>query len=114
MTRNLIILVISVLIIYGLVEAWPLLAGPSLSIASPMQDAPYPGGIVNVRGQAVRAAQLSLNGAPVFHDPEGNFSSTLTFPHGGSILSFPNYSLLIIYVWPSVNQKKKKRSRQFL
>ena len=88
MTRRFIGIVLSLIIIYGLVEAWPLLAGPSLSIASPRQDAPYPNGIVSVRGQAARAAQLSLNGTPVLHDPEGNFSSTLTFPRGGSILTF--------------------------
>lgn len=88
MTRNLIILVLSVLIVYGLVEAWPLISGPSLSIASPRQDAPYPNGIVSVRGQAARATQLSLNGMPLLRDPEGNFSSTLTFPRGGSILTF--------------------------
>ncbi|MDD3531237.1 MAG: hypothetical protein PHV99_01440 [Candidatus Pacebacteria bacterium] len=88
MTRHFIVFVLSLIFIYGLIEAWPLLSGPSLFIASPRQDAPYPNGIVSVRGQAARAAQLSLNGAPLLHDPEGNFSSTLTFPRGGSILTF--------------------------
>jgi len=88
MTRYFIILALSLFVGYGLIEAWPLLTGPSLSIASPRPDAPYPNGIVSVRGQAARAAQLSLNGTPILHDPEGNFSSTLTFPRGGSILTF--------------------------
>ncbi|KKU80823.1 MAG: hypothetical protein UY07_C0032G0007, partial [Parcubacteria group bacterium GW2011_GWA1_47_8] len=35
MTRYLIALVLCVLVGYGLVEAWPLLAGPSLSVTSP-------------------------------------------------------------------------------
>lgn len=88
MIRYSIALVLSALIIYGGIEAWPLLAGPSLTIDSPLQNAPYPGGIVNVRGVAERAAQLSLNGASVLRDQNGGFSSTLTFPQGGSILTF--------------------------
>jgi len=88
MTRNLLVLVLTLIVAYGFVEAWPLLTGPSLSIVSPAQDAPYPGGIVSIQGTAARATQLSLNGAPLPHDPEGNFSSTLSFPRGGSILTF--------------------------
>lgn len=88
MTRHLIALVLLIIVGYGIVEAWPLLVGPSLSIASPTQDAAYPGGIVSVRGKEARAAQLTLNGAAVLHDQNGDFSSTLTFPRGGSILTF--------------------------
>lgn len=88
MTRYLIALVLFVLIGYGLIEAWPLLVGPSLSILSPAQNAPYPGGIVSIQGTAARAASLTLNGTPILHDQNGGFSSTLTFPRGGSILTF--------------------------
>lgn len=88
MTRYLLIFVLIVLFSYGLVEAWPLLAGPSLVITSPMQNASYLDGIVSIQGNAARAAQLTLNGAPVLHDQNGGFSSTLTFPRGGSILTF--------------------------
>ncbi|MFA6519819.1 MAG: hypothetical protein WCT41_03305 [Candidatus Paceibacterota bacterium] len=88
MTRYLIILMLVVLFSYGFIEAWPLLAGPSLIITSPTQNASYPDGIVSIRGNAARAAQLTLNGAPVLHDQNGDFSSTLTFPRGGSILTF--------------------------
>jgi hypothetical protein len=88
MTRYLLGAALTILIGYGLIEAWPLLAGPSLSIASPADNAPFPGGIVAIRGSAPRAAQLLLNGAPVLHDQDGGFSSTLTFPRGGSILTF--------------------------
>jgi hypothetical protein len=88
MTRYLIGAVLLVLIGYGLIEAWPLIAGPSLSIASPIENASYPGGIVSVRGEAPRAATILLNGAALLHDQEGGFSSTLSFPRGGSILTF--------------------------
>lgn len=88
MTRYLIALVLCILIGYGLIEAWALLAGPSLSITSPIDNTPYPGSIVSIQGKATRVATLTLNGASIPHDQSGNFSSTLTFPRGGSILTF--------------------------
>ena len=88
MVKYLIALVLIVSVGYGLVEAWPLIAGPSLSIASPADYAPFPDGIVTVRGKAARAATLTLNGAPLLHEEDGTFSSTLTFPSGSSILTF--------------------------
>ena|SRR3989344_1993199 len=88
MTRYLIGAVLLMFIGYGSVEAWPLVAGPSLSIASPEQNASFPGGIVAIKGRTARTASLTLNGAPVLHDQGGDFSSTLTFPRGGSILTF--------------------------
>jgi len=88
MIRYLIAAMLLVLIGYGLVEAWPLLMGPSLSIASPTNHASYPSGIVSIRGEAARAAVLTLNGAPLLRDQDDSFLSTLTFPRGGSILTF--------------------------
>jgi len=88
LTRYLIFAVLIILVGYGCTEAWPLIAGPSLSVDSPLNNATFPEGIVTVRGKAVRAAQLTLNGAPVLHEENGNFSSTLTFPRGSSILTF--------------------------
>ena len=87
MLRYLIGAVLVVLIGYGVWRGWPLIIGPSLYIASPTNNAPYPGGIVVARGTALRAAALTLNGAVLTHDQEGVFSSTLTFPRGGSILT---------------------------
>ncbi|HEY4500814.1 MAG TPA: hypothetical protein VJI70_00915 [Candidatus Paceibacterota bacterium] len=88
MTRYFIGAVLLVLIGYGLIKAWPLIAGPSLYIVSPTDNASSPGGIVVVSGRAERAATVMLNGAPLLHDQNGGFSSTLTFPRGGSILTF--------------------------
>lgn len=73
---------------YGLIEAWPLIVGPSLTVDSPRDNAPYPGGIVTVHGKAERIALLTLDGLPVLHDTDGSFTSTLTLPHGTSILTF--------------------------
>jgi hypothetical protein len=88
MTRYVIGAVLLVLACYGLMKAWPLLVGPSLVVSSPIGDASFPGGIVIITGRATRAATLTLDGAPLLHDQDGTFSSTLTFPTGGSILTF--------------------------
>ena len=88
MTKYLIGAILLVLIVYGLIEAWPLLVGPSLSITSPTENAPFPSGIVSIIGKAERASSVTLNGTVLLHDQNGDFSSTLTFPRGGSILTF--------------------------
>jgi len=88
MLRYLIAAVLALLVLYGALEAWPLIAGPSLTITSPLENATFPGGIVAVEGRAPRATELSLNGMLLLRDQEGGFSSTLTFPRGGSLLTF--------------------------
>lgn len=88
MTRSLILSVFLLLLGYGMVEAWPLIVGPTLSITSPLENGTFPDGTVKIQGTAGRAAILTLDGAPLPHDQDGSFSSILTFPHGGSILTF--------------------------
>ena len=87
-TKYLLALVLVLLVGYGALEAWPLVAGPSLTIAAPVEGASVPGGILNVAGRALRVTSLSLDGAPLLPDQQGNFSTTLTFPAGGTILTF--------------------------
>jgi hypothetical protein len=88
MTNYLTLGIVVLLLGYGCVEAFPLVAGPTLAITSPTHNAPFPSGIVSIRGKAARAAELTLDGTPVLREENGDFSSTLTFPHGGSLLTF--------------------------
>ena len=88
MLKYLIGLVLLALVSYGFIKAWPLLAGPTLSVTSPLDNATFEGGVVTITGRAARAATLTLDGAALLHDQDGSFSSTLTFPRGGSILTF--------------------------
>lgn len=88
MTRYALVVVLVILTGYGLIEGWPLIAGPSLSVISPEDGASVPGGILTVNGRAARAALLTLNGGILVRDKDGHFSETLTFPRGGSILTF--------------------------
>lgn len=88
MTKYLLAIVLVLLAGYGALEAWPLVAGPSLSISSPVEGESVPDGILTVVGRALRVNALSLDGAPLLPDQQGNFSATLTFPAGGTILTF--------------------------
>jgi hypothetical protein len=88
MTRYLTLAALLLVVIYGLIEAWPLIIGPMLSVESPADNATIEDGIVTVSGHVERASLFTLNGAPLLQDQSGGFSSTLTFPHGGSILTF--------------------------
>ena len=88
MTRVLIGFVLILLAGYGLTEGWPLLRGPQLAIASPQNGASYSSGIVTVSGSATNTSLLTLDGADLIPTEHGNFSTTLTFPRGGTILTF--------------------------
>ena len=81
-------IVLVVVAVYGLIEARPLLSGPSLSVEPPTDGLSVPSGILEVRGRALRIASFTLDGAPVLPDEKGAFSTTLTFPRGTSILTF--------------------------
>lgn len=72
---------------YGGIEALPLISGPSISVTSPVNYETSQSGIVIVNGKASHAAQLTLDGASLLYDQNGSFSSTVTLPHGGSILT---------------------------
>lgn len=87
MTRYFTVAVLILLLGYGLIEAWPLIRGPLIRVDSPIEGASVEGGIVTVSGHVVHATEFTLNGAPLLRDQNGSFSSTLTFPRGGSILT---------------------------
>ncbi len=88
MTKRLLIALFVALAIYGGIEAWPIVAGPTLSISAPAQNATLPpDGIVTVRGNVARAAKLTLDGTLIDREENGDFSATLTLPRGGAILT---------------------------
>ena len=86
--RTLTPLIFGAIVLYGFMEAIPLLLGPSLAVSSPMPDSVFANGIVNVSGTVARASALNLNGAPVLPGEKGDFAATLTLPKGVSILTF--------------------------
>ncbi len=88
MIRSVLVALLALVVVYGLIEAWPLLRGPVLAVTAPTDHTTAEDGMLTVRGTAKHVSVLTLNGAPVLYDQAGHFSSTLTFPSGGSILTF--------------------------
>src|SRR5690349_4302265 len=78
---------LAALLVYGFIEARPLLTGPTLTIDSPTEGETVAGGTLTVSGHVARAVSFTLDGAPVPPDQQRAFSSPLSFPRGTSILT---------------------------
>ncbi|HVW82825.1 MAG TPA: hypothetical protein VHC68_02690 [Candidatus Paceibacterota bacterium] len=72
--------------VYGLVEAYPLLAGPAIELSAP-RSGEATSDPVTVAGRVSRAAALTLDGAPLIPEEDGSFVKLLAFPAGSSILT---------------------------
>ena len=75
------------LVSYGVFKAVPIISGPSIALASPTASESFESGIVTISGVATHTVNLYLNGAILPIDNEGKFSTSLTLPRGGAILS---------------------------
>lgn len=78
---------LSLLLVYGAIKAWPLLTGPSLVLDIPANYTTFPDGVVRVSGIARHTESLFLNNGPLYIDPEGRFETELSLPQGGAILT---------------------------
>jgi len=84
--KLLVSVVLAIVVVYGLIEAYPLIAGPSITLSSPVNGAELTDPVA-IMGIAHRATALTLDGAPLTPDQDGSFSATLAFPAGTSILT---------------------------
>ncbi|MEK7080101.1 MAG: hypothetical protein AAB883_03085 [Patescibacteria group bacterium] len=87
MSKYLIAAVLIVLGGYGFFKAFPLLSGPAISIESPAPYSAASGGDLVLTGVAKRTETLTLNDGVLLIDSGGHFSTSLTLPQGGAILS---------------------------
>jgi len=85
--RTIIVIVLVLLIGYGAKEAWPLLAGPQLSLTSPRNSERIDTGFTTISGTAIHTTGVTVDGATVLTDQQGHFSTALTLPRGGAILT---------------------------
>ncbi len=88
MTKQLLLALLALLLFYGAIEAWPLIRGPRLMVTTPVDNASIEGGVVKIGGNTAHVSVLTLNGAPLLYDQNGDFSSTMAFSRGSSILTF--------------------------
>jgi hypothetical protein len=80
-------LLLTIVVLYGLHEAWPLISGPQLSITSPQNGESFDNNFIIISGTAIHTQGVSLDGGPLLTDQTGHFQSTLTLPSGGAILT---------------------------
>lgn len=85
--RLLTIAILVIVIGYGIREALPLLAGPSISVTEPRNGESFHNGFITILGSTLHTQSVSLDGSPLVTDEKGNFKTTLTLPRGGAILS---------------------------
>jgi len=86
-TRTIAAVFLFALLAYGAVASRPILAGPTLSVMSPAVFETLADGRTLIEGTARHTETLWLNGAPLLMDEAGNFTTTLTLPSGGTVLS---------------------------
>mgnify|MGYP000868666436 CR=1 FL=1 len=79
---------VCIALFYGLYRAYPLLAGPSITITSPYDGEVVASTTFQVTGTAKRARVITLQGRPITIDTAGAFSETL-------VSSLP-YTILVV------------------
>lgn len=88
MTKQILSLVLVLLLGYGMIEAWPLLSGPSLTVETPTENFSAESGTLALTGRASRAVTLTVNGSPLIATENGDFTAERTLPRGVSLLTF--------------------------
>lgn len=92
-----------VAVVYGAFRAYPLVAGPSISVYSP-QDGDYvASSTFEVSGQVKRANVITLQGKPITVDTEGHFRETL-------VAQFP-YTILVLVATDQYGESVSKTIR---
>jgi hypothetical protein len=75
------------LIGYGFFEARRLIAGPVITISSPVSGSATSSSAVRVSGTAKNIAFLTINDRPAFTDEEGHFSELVSAPPGYTVFT---------------------------
>ena len=88
MIRLVLGLLLIAVLLYGGMEAAPLIMGPRISLTSPAPGTAIVDGVVSITGVAHRTESLELNGGPLLiREDNGSFAKEITLPKGGSVLS---------------------------
>lgn len=68
--------------IYGFFKARIFMAGPQITITSPINGQSVPESLAVITGKAINVANLYLNGRKIFTDKNGDFSESLLLANG--------------------------------
>jgi hypothetical protein len=70
-------LLVLVAVFYGAFRAYPLIAGPSITVYSPADGEYVASTTFEISGKVTRANVITLQGRPITIDTEGHFAETL-------------------------------------
>ena len=76
-------------LIYGIFRAYPLIAGPSITIYSPQDGDIVASSTFEISGQVSRANEITLQGRPITIDTEGHFKEVL--------VAYLPYTILVLH-----------------
>lgn len=82
----LLFLLLSATVIFGIYKATPLLLGPSVDIATPVDGQILEGNIAVLRGTVVRANALYINGVQVLYTEHGIFETRVPLYRGNNLI----------------------------
>lgn len=92
-----------VALLYGVFRAYPLIAGPSITIYSPADGDYVASTTFEVSGKVKRANVITIQGKPITIDTEGHFSETL-------VAQSP-YTILVVVATDSYGETISKTMR---
>ena len=81
-------ILILIAMVYGVFRAYPLIAGPKITIYSPNDGDVVASSTFQISGQVLRSKEITLQGKSITIDTEGRFTETLV-PHAP-------YTILVI------------------
>ncbi len=87
MRRLFALFAILIVVGYGAFEARRLIAGPEITIYSPVSGTSTSSDVVLISGLAQNISFLTINDAPAFADESGHFTATLSPPRGYAIFT---------------------------
>ncbi len=76
-------------LIYGLFRAYPLIAGPSITIYNPQDGDIVASSTFEITGLVKRANEITLQGRPITIDTEGHFKEVL--------VAYTPYTILVLH-----------------
>lgn len=99
----LLFLLVATALLYGAFRAYPLIAGPSITIYNPLEGDYVASSTFEVSGIVKRANVITLQGKPITIDTEGHFRETL-------VAQLP-YTILVLVATDAYGESVSKTIR---
>ena len=80
------VLLVAVIVFYAYFQSKAVIAGPQIHVLEPENGTTLTTSLTILRGTAVHAKELTIQGRPIFVDLEGNFAEQLLLAPGYNII----------------------------